>query len=149
MKKLCLVALSALTVLSLAGCGKKSVEDTLKDNKLEVSCKDEACSIMPSDESYSFAYSIVDDKENLSFIKIDLATYSSIIYSLTNDYTFILNDDGSCIITKGKPSGDCGDDATEIAKDWKETYKTTLSDLEIEEKELLTFFKDQFNKAFK
>lgn len=149
MKKLCLIALSALTVLSLAGCGKKSVEDTLKDKKLEVSCKDEACTIMPSDESYSFVYSIIDDKDSLSFMKIDLTTKTVVNHFIVDDYTFIFNDDGSCIITKDEPSGDCSDDALKIAKEWKETYKTTLSDLGIEEKELLTFFKEQYNKAYK
>ncbi|MGX8850988.1 hypothetical protein [Amedibacillus sp. YH-ame10] len=149
MKKLCLVALSALTVLSLAGCGKKSVEDTLKDNKLEVSCKDGGYSINPSDDSYFFSYTIIDNKDKFSFVKIDLTENLSINYSPLDDSSLIFSDEGICFVSKGKPSGDCGDDATEIAKDWKETYKTTLSDLEIEEKELLTFFKEQYNKAFK
>lgn len=148
MKKNLTALICIATILGIGGCGagKNTVADKLSDNKVSVKCEEKSCSAASSDKAYSFAFSEIEEKDNFLFTAI--ASEGTVMYYPKGGSTLIVSKEDGKTYSLPLQINDCPESIKTLDSNTKQKYADTLKALDVSEKELFDYLKEQYKKSF-
>lgn len=147
-KKILITLICIATILGIGGCGngKKTIDDKLSDNKVSVKCEEKRCSIISNDKTYVFSFSKIEKKDSFQFT--NLTDKGAVIYFPKDGNTVIgLKDDKKTYVLPSQID-DCPESIKSLDSNAKRKYTDTLKALDVSEKELFDYLKEQYKKSF-